>query len=259
MRDADLPPDTIATMAHGRVTIQAWWRDSARTESGRALSWGVNGGPEIDLSRVEPKGNAEHASIVGFWSMGNAHHVQLPWRLTDYGKALAAECPCGPCSWTDPPARAKRRPTAPVEVTSKMRREARRANERWYREQIEAAERREREAKLEAREQRRLREERFKRLLEEARAEREAELAAARAKAQASVDRLAERIRRDLGEAGVSVAAGMRRVVGQFIRAGAPAPRAEDVREKRSRAGKARAAGAVRVGGRFVKKGTETT
>ena len=172
MNEDRLPPDTIATMAHGRVTIQAWWRESSRTESGRALSWGV-GGEEVDHNRMREAaaaGDPDAATLIGFWRMATAHHVEAPWFLTDLGKEMAGECPCGPCSWTDPPARAKRRPTAPVEVTSKMRREARRANERWYREQIEAAERREREAKLEAREQRRLREERFKRILEEARA-----------------------------------------------------------------------------------------
>ena len=264
MNDDRLPEYTVATMNHGRTTVQAWWRESGHTESGRALSWGVNG-EEVDHNRMREAaaaGDPAAATLIGFWRMATAHHVTMPWRLTDYGKELAGECPCGRCTWTDPPARKPRKATQPVKVTSRMRRDARiearrvaEASMRWYEEQLAAAARREREAELDAREQRRLRDARFKRLLAEARAEREAELAAARVKAQASVDRLAERIRRDLGDEGREVARQVRRVVGQSIKAGAPAPAAADVRKKRSRAGKARAAGAERgPGGRFVKK-----
>ena len=48
-------------------------------------------------------GDPDAATLIGFWTMATAHHVEAPWFLTSLGKEMAGECPCGPCSWTDPP------------------------------------------------------------------------------------------------------------------------------------------------------------
>lgn len=270
MKDIDLPPDTIATMSHGRTTIQAWWRPGVTKL--RALSWSVNGGPEVDQS--DPPGE-----LIGFWKMAAAGHVGPPWRLTEYGKALAGECPCGSCGWTDPPERTACPPPKRRDVGAKERRRIRREKDRRIAAFLEAQERRIRELEASAEERERLLKERVARLTEELRQERaererlEAERAeATRTKLRRAVAERAEAIRSQPRVGGKFVKAGTSateaeailaaearrpRAGGQFVKAGAPAPSAEAVSEKRSRAGKARAAGAARVSGRFVKKGDE--
>lgn len=247
MNEDRLPPNTIATLAHGRTTVQAWWRYSARTASGWALSWGVDG-EDIDHNRVADLvevGDPAAATLVGLWAMtapkdGGAGHVTMPWRLTEYGKDMAQECPCGPCAWTDPPERVRRKATPPKAVNARMRREARRERRRAEQRRIaailEAQARRIRELEADREERDRREAARFADLRAQLRAELEVRVAADVARIQA------REARRGGG--------------GTFRKAGAPAPSAEAVREKRVEAGKARAAGAARVGGRFVKKGT---
>jgi hypothetical protein len=221
----DLPPNTIATMSHGRVTVQAWWVEGVRQY--RALAWGVNG-EEVDTRKLDPEHVPAHVTLVGLWAMtnpkdGTPGHVKLPWRLTDRGKAMAPKCPCGPCTWEDPPVRQRRAPTPKKTVTAEDRRRARRAKARTIYEILEAQARRIRELELELSEQKRLQEQRFARLLAEARAECELRERAAEEREHALRDRL--KAQRGAG--------------GQFIKAGAPAPTAEELHEKRVKAGKA--------------------
>ena len=250
MNDDRLPPNTIATMAHGRVTVQAWWRESSRTESGRALSWGVDG-EEVDHNRMREAaaaGDPAAATLIGFWTMATAHHVEAPWFLTSLGKDMAGECPCGPCSWTDPPARKRREATPKKKVTAKEKRnlayKRQKKVDAAVAAQLEAAERRAREADLGAEEQRKIREERFARLMAETRAERDAAAERERANREA---------RRELGRKLQErfPAATKPRAAGQFAKAGAPAPSAEELHEKRVRAGKASGAA------RRAKKGSK--
>ena len=173
-----LPPDTVATMSHGRLTIQARWVEGVTKY--RALAWGVNG-EAVDanrLGRLIEGGDQDAATLAGFFKMGAAGHVSLPWRLTEYGKDLAGECPCGPCTWEDPPVRERKRPTPPKAVNAKERRRIRRERQRRTDEavaqQLAAASRREAELRAELREARRLRAERLARIVAEARAEGEA-------------------------------------------------------------------------------------